>query len=105
MSHQSSTESITQTKKELYDHWERSNHLSMMLIKSHSGKSIRGFISGYTKVKDYLKAIEEQFETSNKALGSTLITKMCSIKFTSTKGMCEHIMKMRYSSTTQIFGD
>ena len=66
-----------------------------MFIKSSIGKRIRDSISKCAKVKEYLKAIEQQFETSDKALASTLMTKMCSMKFNGTKGVCEHKMEMR----------
>ena len=66
-----------------------------MFIKSSIGKSIYGSISECAKVKEYLKAIEKQFETSNKVLASTLMTKMCSMKFDGTKGVCKHIMEIR----------
>ena len=42
-----------------------------------------------------LKAIDEQFVTSDKALASTLIMKFTSLKLTGIKGVCEHIMEMR----------
>jgi len=38
----------------------------LMLIKSHVGKSIRGLIPNCAKLKEYLKAIKEQFETSDR---------------------------------------
>ncbi|RVW97707.1 Retrovirus-related Pol polyprotein from transposon TNT 1-94 [Vitis vinifera] len=62
---------------------------------SNIGKSICGSIFEHAKVKEYLKAIEQQFKTSNKALASTLMTKMCFMKFNGTKGVHEHIMEMR----------
>ena len=46
-------------------------------------------------MKEYLKAIKQQFETSDKALASTLMTKMCPMKFNGIKGVREHKMKMR----------
>ncbi|KAL9441146.1 hypothetical protein AB3S75_019760 [Citrus x aurantiifolia] len=67
----------------------------MMLIKAYVGKHIRGSIPDCDKVKDYLNAIEQQFETSGKAMASTLMSKLPSMKFTVTKGVCEHIMEMR----------
>ena len=66
-----------------------------MFIKSSIGKSICRSIYERAKVKEYLKAIEQQFETSDKTLASTLMTKMCSMKFNGTKGVYEHIMEMR----------
>ena len=46
-------------------------------------------------MKEYLKVIEERFEISDKVLASTLMTKMCCMKFNGTKGVCKHIMKTR----------
>ena len=42
-----------------------------------------------------LKAIDDQFVTSDKALASTLIMKFSSLRLTSVKGVREHIMRMR----------
>ncbi|RVX13113.1 hypothetical protein CK203_017862 [Vitis vinifera] len=88
-------ESSTQTKKTSYERWEQSNRLSFMYFNSSIGKRIRGSIPNCAKAKEYLKAIEQQFETSDKALFSTLMTKMCPMKFNGIKGVREHIMKMR----------
>ncbi|KAL6342868.1 hypothetical protein AAG906_016887 [Vitis piasezkii] len=82
------TESSTQTEKASYE-----------TLGSSIGKSIRGSIFECAKVKEYLNAIEQQFETSDKALANTLMTKMCSMKFNGTKGVREHIMEMRDIAT------
>ena len=89
------TELSTQAEKTSYDLWERSNRLSLMFIRSHIGKSIRGSIPDCAKAKEYLKAILDRFETSDKALASTLMAKMCSMKFNGIKSVCDHIMQMR----------
>ncbi|RVW20235.1 hypothetical protein CK203_110279 [Vitis vinifera] len=73
---------------------------------SSIGKSICGSISECAKVKEYLKAIEQQFEASDKALASTLMTKTCSMKFNGTKRVCEHIMEMRdIAAQTKVIRD
>ena len=46
-------------------------------------------------MKDYLKGIDEKFETFDKALVSTLMINTCSMKFTSTKGVHEQVTKIR----------
>ena len=79
----------------LYDKWERSNRLSMMFIKTKISACIRGSVEKITKVKPLLKAIDEQFETSDKALASTLIMQFSSTKLTGTRGVRDHIMRMR----------
>ncbi|XP_043695664.1 uncharacterized protein LOC122646226 [Telopea speciosissima] len=69
----------TPKEKAHYERWERSNRLSLMLIKAN----------------DYLKAIEDQFVSSKKALASTLMGQLCSLKYSGGKGVHEHIMRMR----------
>ena len=79
----------------LYERWERSNRLSMMFIKTKISAGIRGSIDQYERVQDLLKAIDDQFVTSDKALASTLIMKFSSLRLTSVKGVRKHIMQMR----------
>ena len=57
----------------IYDKWERSNRLSVMFIKTKISVGIRGYVKQIDKVKPLLKAIDEQFVTSDKALASTII--------------------------------
>eukprot|EP00253_Pinus_taeda_P011797 PITA_11797 len=79
----------------LYERWERSNHLSMMFIKTKTSTGIRGSVDQHEKVWDLLKSIDDQFVTSDKALASTLIMKFSSLRLTSVKCVREHIMQMR----------
>ena len=74
------TEHSTQMECTLYEKWERSNRLGMMLIKTHISQSIRRSIPEYKTVKDLMRAIDEQFGSSNKVLANTLIKKLYSIK-------------------------
>ena len=66
-----------------------------MFIKTKITASIRGSVEQYEKVRDLLKAIDEQFVTSEKALASTLIMKFSTIRLTTVKGVRDHIMQMR----------
>jgi transposase InsO family protein len=89
------TNTSTTTDITLYERWERSNRLSMMFIKTKISAGIRGSVDQHEKVRDLLKAIDDQFVTSDKALASTLIMKFSSLRLTSVKGVREHIMQMR----------
>ena len=71
----------------LYEHCERSNCLSMMYIKTKIFASVCGSIREHQNVKSLLKAIDEQFETSDKALASTLMTKLSLMRLTSIRGV------------------
>ena len=78
-----------------HEWWERSNHLSLMFMKSHVSKGIRGSILECTKAKTFLKAVEEQFVSFNKALASTLMKKLSSKSFDNSRSVRDHIMEMR----------
>nr|XP_027119481.1 uncharacterized protein LOC113736618 [Coffea arabica] len=82
-------------EKAAYERWERSNRLSLMLIKSHISQSIRGSIPDCDRVKAYMKAIDEQFVSSDKALASTLMKKLASMTLDKSRSVREHIMEMR----------
>ena len=56
---------------------------------------IRGFVEQIDKVKPLLKAINEQFATSDKALANTLIMQFSSTKLIEKREVCDHIMCMR----------
>ncbi|RVW83870.1 hypothetical protein CK203_042047 [Vitis vinifera] len=85
----------TTAEKALYEQWERSNRLSLMFIKTKISDGIRGSVDQHDNVKALLKAIDEQFVTSDKALASTLIMKFSSLRLTNVSGVREHIMQMR----------
>ncbi|OIT37663.1 hypothetical protein A4A49_66121, partial [Nicotiana attenuata] len=89
------TESSMPAAKANYERWERSNRLSLMLIKTHISQSIRGSIPNNDKVKAYLKAIDEQFVSSDKALASTLMKRLSSMTFDRSPAVRKHIIKMR----------
>ncbi|XP_074277367.1 uncharacterized protein LOC141601005 [Silene latifolia] len=89
------TKESTKEAIDLYEKWEKSNRLSIMFIKTRMCASIRGSVDQHTKVKDLIKAIDEQFATSDKALASTLIMQFSSLRLTETKGVRDYIMRMR----------
>ncbi|XP_019232181.1 PREDICTED: uncharacterized protein LOC109212906 [Nicotiana attenuata] len=89
------TESSTPAAKANYEWWEGSNRLSLMLIKAHISQSTRGSIPERDKVKTYMKAIDKQFVSCDKALASTLMKTLSSMTFDRNRTVHEHIMKMR----------
>lgn len=70
------TETSTQVAVVLYERWEQPNRLSMIFIRTGISASIRGSICECYNVKELLKANDEQFEYSNKAIASSLMTKL-----------------------------
>jgi hypothetical protein len=80
--------------------WERSNRMSLMIMKSTITSAIRGGIpendaeSNPFIAKEYLVSVEEQFKSTSKANASALIMKMLTSKYNGTSGVREHIMMM-----------
>ena len=66
-----------------------------MFIKTKISAGIRCSVEQIDKVKPLLKAINEQFETSDKALVSTLIMQFSLTKLTGIRAVRDHIMHMR----------
>ncbi|XP_073137714.1 uncharacterized protein [Henckelia pumila] len=89
------TENIILDDADLYEKWERSNRLCVMFIKTKISVGMRGSVDQHNNVKELLKAIDEQFQSSDKALVSTLIMEFSSLRLTNVRGVREHIMKMR----------
>ncbi|XP_024995173.1 uncharacterized protein LOC112528355 [Cynara cardunculus var. scolymus] len=84
----------TAEQKRLYEQWERSNLMSLMIIKNSISVAIRGAISDSDNAKTYLDSVEEQFKGISKAHASTLILKMLTSKYDGISGVREHIMMM-----------
>ena len=61
-------ETSTKEEKVHHEQWERSNRLTVMFIKTSISDNICGSVEKHTNVQALLKAIDEQFATSDKAL-------------------------------------
>ncbi|KAK2996736.1 hypothetical protein RJ639_025314 [Escallonia herrerae] len=81
-------------QKAAYEKWERSNCISLMIMKGSIMIAIRGAISDSNNAKLYLAHIKEQFQGSSKAHATTLITKMVTLKYSGSNGVREHILRM-----------
>ncbi|CAH9121642.1 unnamed protein product [Cuscuta epithymum] len=88
------TEQSSQEQKRVYEQWERSNRMSLMVIKNSISVAIRGAIPDSENAKAYLESVEEQFKGTSQAYASTLILKMLTTKYDGVSGVREHIMMM-----------
>ncbi|XP_042396843.1 uncharacterized protein LOC121986989 [Zingiber officinale] len=84
----------TQDEKSVYEKWERSNRLSLMIMKGSISSDIRGGVPDSENAKDFLDSVEEQFQSSSKALATTLIIKMVTSKYNGLGGVRGHILRM-----------
>ncbi|XP_071713950.1 uncharacterized protein [Rutidosis leptorrhynchoides] len=88
------TDETTVEQKKTYDIWERSNRMSLMIMKNSISPAIRGAIPDSENAKEFLEFVEEQFKGSSKSHASTLILKMLTTKYDGVSGVREHIMMM-----------
>ncbi|GJZ61080.1 hypothetical protein Tco_0617217 [Tanacetum coccineum] len=88
------TTTSTVDEKRTYEIWERSNHMSLMIMKNSISVVIRCAIPNSKNAKEFLKYVEEHFKGSSKANVSTLILKMLTIKYDGLSRVHEHIMMM-----------
>ncbi|GKC35063.1 hypothetical protein Tco_1047447 [Tanacetum coccineum] len=88
------TATSTADQKRAYEQWERSNRMSLMIIKNSISVAIRGAIPDSENAKEYLSSVEAQFKGTSKAHASTLILKMLTTKYDGVSGVREHIMMM-----------
>lgn len=88
------TDKSTTEDKIANEKWQRSNRMSLMLIKNSINPIIRGAIKDSTIAKTYPASVEEQFKGTSKAHASTLILKLVTTKYDGRSGIHEHIMMM-----------
>nr|XP_027082427.1 uncharacterized protein LOC113704753 [Coffea arabica] len=83
-----------QKERILYENWERSNRLSLMIVKSKIAKHIRKSIPDSDRARVFLASVEQQFQTSDKALAGTLMATLTTTKYNGVCGVREHIMEL-----------
>ncbi|XP_071740502.1 uncharacterized protein [Rutidosis leptorrhynchoides] len=86
------TDETTVEQKRTYDIWERSNRMSLMIMKNSISPAIRRAIPDSENAKEFLEFVKKQFKGSSKSHASTLILKMLTTKYDGVSGVREHIM-------------
>ena len=74
--------------------WERSNRLSLMLMKRSIPEAFRGSINESVNAMKFLLDIEQVFAKNEKAETSTLLRKHVGMKYTNKENIREYIMEM-----------
>ena len=84
----------------IYDKWDRSNRMSLMIIKRGIPEAFRGAISeGIESAKDFLAEIEKRFAKSDKAETSTILKSLISMKYKGKGNIREYIMEMSHTAS------
>uniref|UniRef100_A0A804J594 Uncharacterized protein n=1 Tax=Musa acuminata subsp. malaccensis TaxID=214687 RepID=A0A804J594_MUSAM len=75
-------ENSTHDEKRLYEKWDRSNRMSLIIIKRSILEAFRGAVSeGTTEAKDFFTEIEKRFLKYDKAETNTLLQSLFSMSY------------------------
>ncbi|KAF2308727.1 hypothetical protein GH714_014606 [Hevea brasiliensis] len=86
--------STSDEKREL-EKWEKSNHISLVVIKRAIPEAFRGTMFDQVDTdKTFLEDLEKRFAKNEKAITSTILAKLISMRYTGKGNIREYIMKM-----------
>ena len=89
-------ESTLDDKREM-EKWERSNRMSLMVMKRAIPEAFRGTMSDeITTAKDFLENLEQRFAKNEKAETSTLLAKLISMRYKGQGNIREYIIEMSH---------
>ena len=89
------TDASSPDDKRNFEKWDRSNCMSLMIIKRGIPEAFRGAVSDkITKAKEFLTEIEKRFVKNDKAETSTLLQSLISMKYNGKGNIREYIMGM-----------
>ncbi|RVW88555.1 Retrovirus-related Pol polyprotein from transposon TNT 1-94 [Vitis vinifera] len=90
-------EQSTQEDEVYWGKWERSNRLSLMIMKRRIPEAFRGAITDeVTNASDFLAEIQKRFAKNDKAETSTLLASLISMKYKGKGNVREYIMEMSH---------
>ncbi|XP_073158433.1 uncharacterized protein [Henckelia pumila] len=77
-----------------FEKWERSNRMSLMIMKHSISDTIRGLIPEETDAKKFLDQIADRFTANEKVETSIILTKLVSMRYNEKGNIREYIMEM-----------
>ncbi|KAI3463922.1 hypothetical protein Pfo_020585, partial [Paulownia fortunei] len=86
-------ESSSEAKRDL-EKWDRSNRMSLMIMKRSIPETFRGAMSEEDSAKKFLEDIEKRFAKNEKAETSTLLANLVSLRYKGKGNIREYIMEM-----------
>ncbi|RVW93240.1 Retrovirus-related Pol polyprotein from transposon TNT 1-94 [Vitis vinifera] len=90
-------EQSTQEDEVYWGKWERSNRLSLMIMKRGIPEAFRGVVTDeVTNASDFLAEIQKRFAKNDKAETSTLLASLISMKYKGKGNVREYIMEMSH---------
>ena len=94
------TDESTSSQKREMEKWERSNRMSLMIMRRAIPEAFRGTMSEtIATAKDFLENLEQRFAKNEKAETSTLLAKLVSSKYSGKGNIREYIMEMSHTAS------
>ncbi|RVX00833.1 hypothetical protein CK203_026399 [Vitis vinifera] len=81
-------------QRSIMEKWERSNRMSLMIMKHSIPEAIRGAIPEETRAKAFLDQIANRFAANEKVETNTILSKLVSMRYKWKENIREHIMEM-----------
>ncbi|XP_073314111.1 uncharacterized protein [Primulina huaijiensis] len=82
-------------ERDRFEKWDRSNRMSLMIIKRAIPEVFKGAVSeDITNAKEYLAEIEKRIAKSDRAETSTILKSLISMKYKGKANIREYIMEM-----------
>ncbi|XP_062020710.1 uncharacterized protein LOC133737104 [Rosa rugosa] len=88
------TNESTDEEKVFHKAWEKSNRLSIMLMRMTIANNIMTTLPKAEIAKEFLKNIEDRFKSADKSLAGTLMAELTTKKFDGRRSMHEHVLEM-----------
>ncbi|RVW26309.1 Retrovirus-related Pol polyprotein from transposon TNT 1-94 [Vitis vinifera] len=88
------TSTSTAEQRSTMEKWERSNRMSLMIMKHSIPKAIRGAIPEETQAKAFLDQIANRFAANEKVETNTILSKLVSMRYKGKENIREYIMEM-----------
>ncbi|GKD88377.1 hypothetical protein Tco_1363884, partial [Tanacetum coccineum] len=91
------TDVILEAQKSHHKAWTRSNRLSLNFMQMRIANNIiKSTFPGIENqnAKDFLKLVEENFYSADKALAGTLMAELTIVKFDGSMSMQKHVLDM-----------
>ena len=88
------TSASTTKQRSIMEKWERSNHMSQMIMKHSIPEARRGTIPEETQVKAFLDQIANRFAANENIKTNTILSKLVSMRYKGKENIKEYIMEM-----------
>ena len=92
--HAALTNESTPDQKSAYEKWERSNRVSLGMMKLTIPESIKGSISEENDAKAFLKEVSDRYVINEKVETSTILAKITTMRHNGKGSIREYILEM-----------